>query len=122
MDGAQSDLRTGLPWQMVEIHEPTRLAIVVECPRERLQQVVAGNPGVERLVRNRWIWLACLDAESDTLYELRASGFVEHTAEHALAVVAGESAAWYQGKRGFLPPVAIVRAAPAAPQQRGAQA
>src|SRR5205814_7659413 len=30
MDGAQSDLRTGLPWQMVEIHEPTRLAIVVE--------------------------------------------------------------------------------------------
>ena len=28
MDGAQSDLRTGLPWQMVEIHEPTRLAIV----------------------------------------------------------------------------------------------
>ena len=30
MDGAQSDLRTGLPWQMVEIHEPTRLAMVVE--------------------------------------------------------------------------------------------
>jgi len=23
-------------------------------------------------------------------------------------VVTGESAAWYQGKRGFLPPVAIV--------------
>jgi len=122
MDGAQSDLRTGLPWQMVEIHEPTRLAIVVEGPRDRLQRVVAANPAFERLVRNRWIWLACLDAESDTLYELRASGFVEHTAEHALAVVAGESAAWYQGKRGFLPPVAIVRAAPAAPQQRGAQA
>ena len=67
MDGAQSDLRTGLPWQMVEIHEPTRLAIVVEGPRDRLQRVVAGNPAIERLVRNRWIWLACLDAESDTL-------------------------------------------------------
>ena len=27
MDGAASDLRTGLPWQMVEIHEPVRLAV-----------------------------------------------------------------------------------------------
>ena len=59
MDGAQSDLRTGLPWQMVEIHEPARLAMVVEGPRDRLLGVVAGNPAIERLVRNRWMWLAC---------------------------------------------------------------
>jgi uncharacterized protein YbcC (UPF0753/DUF2309 family) len=107
MDGAQSDLRTGLPWQMVEIHEPTRLAIVVESPRDRLQHVVDGNPAIDRLVRNRWIWLACLDPRSGTLWELGATGFVPHTPEHPLAVVAGGSAAWYQGKHGFLPPVAI---------------
>jgi uncharacterized protein YbcC (UPF0753/DUF2309 family) len=122
MDGAQSDLRTGLPWQMVEIHEPIRLAIVVEGPRDRVQRVIAGNAAIDRLVRNRWIWLACLDPESDTLYELRTSGFMAHTAEHTLAVVAGESAAWYQGKRGFLPPVAIVREAPGPANERGAQA
>jgi hypothetical protein len=46
------------------------------------------------------------------LWELRSTGFVAHSAEHPLAVVRGESAAWYQGKRGFLPPVAIVPAAP----------
>src|SRR5213076_1392087 len=40
MDGAQSDLRTGLPWQMVEIHEPTRLTMVVEGSRDHLQRVV----------------------------------------------------------------------------------
>ena len=45
MDGAQSDLRTGLPWQMVEIHEPTRLAIVVEGTRDRLLARRAGQPG-----------------------------------------------------------------------------
>ena len=108
MDGAQSDLRTGLPWQMVEIHEPTRLAIVVEGTRDRLLSVVQGNAGIERLVRNRWIWLACLDQESSALWELRPGGFVRHIPSHPLASVAGESAAWYQGKRGFLPPVAIV--------------
>jgi uncharacterized protein YbcC (UPF0753/DUF2309 family) len=107
MDGAQSDLRTGLPWQMVEIHEPTRLAIVVEGARDRLQRVLEANATIERLVRHGWIWLACLDPESGALWELRATGFVPRTPEHALAVVAGESAAWYQGKRGFLPPVAI---------------
>jgi uncharacterized protein YbcC (UPF0753/DUF2309 family) len=109
MDGAQSDLRTGLPWQMVEIHEPTRLAIVVEGTRDRLSRVVETDPNLERLVRNRWIWLACLDAESGALWELRSTGFVARTPEHPLAVVAGDSAAWYQGKRGFLPPVAIVQ-------------
>src|SRR5262249_40368913 len=36
MDGAQSDLRPGLPWQMVEIHEPVRLTIVVEASAELL--------------------------------------------------------------------------------------
>jgi hypothetical protein len=69
------------------------------------------------------VWLACLDPESGALWELRATGgpadvaakadFVTHTAEHALAVVTGGSAAWYQGKRGFLPPVAIVPSASA---------
>ena len=107
MDGAQSDLRTGLPWQMVEIHEPARLAIVVEAPLSRFHSVVQGNAGIERLVRNRWIWIACLDPASGQLSELRASGFVPHTPLSPLAVVAGDSASWYQGKRGFLPPVAI---------------
>jgi uncharacterized protein len=108
MDGAQSDLRAGLPWQMVEIHEPTRLAIVVEGIPDRVRRAVQANPAIERLVDNRWIWLACLDADSGTLWEWRSSGFVLHAAERALMVVAGESATWYQGKRGFLPPVAIV--------------
>src|SRR5262249_24375812 len=111
MDGAQSDLRPGLPWQMVEIHEATRLTIVVEATRDRIQRVVQGNSGIERLVRNRWLWLACLDPESGAVWELRSTGFVPHAPEHRLPVVTGDSAVWYQGKRGFLPPASIVPAA-----------
>jgi uncharacterized protein YbcC (UPF0753/DUF2309 family) len=108
MDGAQSDLRTGLPWQMVEIHEPARLAIVVEAPAGRLARVLHDSPAVEHLVRNRWIWIACLDPYSGALAEWRPGGFAAHVPEHALPVVTGQSSDWYQGKRGFLPPVAIV--------------
>jgi uncharacterized protein YbcC (UPF0753/DUF2309 family) len=109
MDGAQSDLRTGLPWQMVEIHEPTRLAIVVESERERLARVIHANSSIARLVQHRWIWMACLDRHSNALWELRAGRFVPHAPDHPLPVVTGDSATWYQGKRGFLPPVHIAR-------------
>jgi len=111
MDGAQSDLRTGLPWQMVEIHEPTRLALIVEASADRVQRVLENNPAIERLVRNRWIWLACIDPDSDKLQEFRSTGFAPHTAEHTLTVVTGDSADWYQGKRGFLAPATIVPSA-----------
>ena len=107
MDGGQSDLRTGLPWQMVEVHEPCRLAIVVEATPDRLQQVLQNNSAINRLVMNRWIFVACLDPVSNTLSELRSSGFVQHQAHEPLPVVSGNSVRWYQGKRGFVVPAAI---------------
>ena len=73
--GPLSDLRPGLPWQMVEIHEPVRLAIVVEGGRDRLWRVVQGNAHVERLVRNRWVWLACLDRRLRHLVGASSHGF-----------------------------------------------
>jgi uncharacterized protein YbcC (UPF0753/DUF2309 family) len=108
MDGAQSDLRTGLPWQMVEIHEPTRVAIVVEGAPESVGRAVRGNPTIEQLVRHRWIWLSCLDQASGTLWEYQPTGWLRHAPERPLPSVVGDSADWYQGKRGFLPPAAIV--------------
>ena len=45
MNGHASDLRTGLPWQMVEIHEPVRILFVVETTPERVMSVFsAANP------------------------------------------------------------------------------
>jgi uncharacterized protein YbcC (UPF0753/DUF2309 family) len=116
MDGAQSDLRTGLPWQMVEIHEATRLAIVVEANPTRVLAVLRDQSSIARLVRNRWVWLACLEPDGSTLWEFRDGGFVPHQPLHPLPVIVGDSATWYQGRRGYLAPVAIVpeRATPGA--------
>ncbi len=109
MDGAQSDLRTGLPWQMVEIHEPTRLAIVVEGTRDRLYRVVAGKPD-HRTARATPLDLARLPrcGLRHVVGAPRRPASSPTRPNTALASVTGESAAWYQGKRGFLPPVAIV--------------
>ena len=45
MDGAASDLRTGLPWQMVEIHEPVRSLFVIETTPEAMLRIMERNAG-----------------------------------------------------------------------------
>src|SRR5437763_12110274 len=67
MDGAASDLRTGLPWQMVEIHEPVRLLFVIETWPETMLRLLERNPDIDRLVRNDWVRLAVLDPDSPAL-------------------------------------------------------
>ena len=87
-------------------------------PREVLRAIAMGSlvAGASYLIHlgvMEWTGLeartlACLDPVSGALWEFRSTGFVPRTPEHPLAAVTGESAAWYQGKRGFLPPAAIV--------------
>ena len=64
MDGAASDLRTGLPWQMVEIHEPVRLCSSSRRRPRRCSRIMDRNPGIGRLCRNGWVQLAVLDPDS----------------------------------------------------------
>jgi len=114
MDGAQSDLRTGLPWQMLEIHEPVRLSLVVEAPRDVLARVLRDDATLRRLVENCWLSLACLDPESHELSEVDGEGFHPYAPDHPLRVARGDSASFYQGKRGHLP---FAHLAPAAPEE-----
>ncbi|GGK03657.1 hypothetical protein GCM10010123_37020 [Pilimelia anulata] len=109
MDGAASDLRTGLPWQMVEIHEPVRLLLVVEAAPARLLALLAAQPGLDRLVRNGWLRLAAWDGPD--LYRYADGRFVpDDTPPPTLPVLDGSAAA-YRGRRG---PVGCAHIRPAA--------
>jgi uncharacterized protein YbcC (UPF0753/DUF2309 family) len=107
MDGHQSDLRTGLWSQTVEIHEPVRLTLVVECERDVLASVLHASASIARLVQNGWLILACLSPYSNTLEEWRDGAFVAHAPEHPLPQVEGGSAAWYEGKHGHVGPARL---------------
>ena len=115
MDGAQSDLRTGLPWQMVEIHEPVRLFVIVECRPERFELALKAQPEFRGLLDRRWLFAACLDPESQALWLREAGRFLPWAPEGPLHTVAGGSQAWYRGKRGHLP-IAEILGAQAAPR------
>ncbi|HVC08405.1 MAG TPA: DUF2309 domain-containing protein [Elusimicrobiota bacterium] len=108
MNGTQSDLRTGLPWQMVEIHEPVRLFLVVECAPERFESVLERLPTVRRLLDGRWIFAACLDPNSRALRLRGTDGYRPWTAQAPLPSVVGDSASWYRGRRDHLPIAEII--------------
>ena len=67
IEGNSPQLRTGLPWQSLHDgsdwrHEPLRLTVVIDAPRERIEGVLARQPDVARLVDHRWLWLCRLTA------------------------------------------------------------
>lgn len=102
MDGAMSDLRTGLPWQMVEIHEPVRILFVVETRPETMLRIMDRNPVIGRLVRNNWIQLATLDPDSPTLRVYRNGAFHDYQPQADQLPQAASSVDWYRGWRDHL--------------------
>ncbi len=114
MNGAQSDLRTGLWKQTVEIHEPVRLSIVIVANRAAIEHVIEENPGLARIVRNGWVFLAALEPGSHELWERTDAGFVPYTPGRPLISIAGPSDRWFAGKRGLLSIVRLTRPNPEA--------
>ncbi|MCB9764487.1 MAG: DUF2309 domain-containing protein [Alphaproteobacteria bacterium] len=115
MDGHASDLRTGLPWQMVEIHEPVRLLVVVEARPRQLEALLGRQPGLRSLVLHRWILLAAFDPETGRSWFFTEDGFAPHFPEQRDLPRTGTSADWYGGKRGHLPPATILAGCPKPP-------
>lgn len=102
MDGHASDLRTGLPWQMVEIHEPVRLLLVVEAEPELLVAILRAHPGLNRLAANGWIQLVAWSSDSEAMHVFRDGAFRPHTPETTAFPVVDRSAHFYAGERGHL--------------------
>lgn len=110
MDGHASDLRTGLPVQMTEIHEPVRLLMVIDADVARIEAALAALPGVKRLVDNRWIRMAAWDERLGELLFLDSGRWVPHRAEIARLPAVSRSADWYAGHRHDLPPAQVLAA------------
>ncbi len=103
MNGPESDLRTGLPWQMVEIHEPVRILFVVETTPERVMAVFNANPQLSEFLENRWIRLATMDPETGVVHVRRGGSFEKLEAPLEALPEAKTSFGWFGGKLRHLP-------------------
>ena len=77
MEGTGSDLRTGLPKQMVEIHEAMRLQIVVEAKTSVLEAIYGRQDSLRELIGGGWVHLTSIDPDSGEIFVFqRGTGFV----------------------------------------------
>lgn len=66
IEGNGGPLRAGLPWQSVHdghklMHEPLRLSVCIEAPREAMTAVLEKHAGVRALFDNTWLHLFAID-------------------------------------------------------------
>ena len=122
MDGHASDLRTGLPFQGVDIHEPVRLLMIVEAPQDRIAAVLDRLPAVKNLFVRQWIQLVACDPDTGELTIHDACNdsisFRPYAAESDALPVASSSAAWYHGHRGNMRPASLLAAWAASSNRR----
>ncbi len=108
MEGAASDLRTGLPRQMVEIHEPMRLLLIVEATLDALGAIYGRQPAIAELLDNEWVHLVAMDPDNGSFTRFVAGeGFVAWEEHVSDLPVSASSHEYYQNKEGFLPPALI---------------
>jgi uncharacterized protein YbcC (UPF0753/DUF2309 family) len=110
MNGHQSDLRTGLPLQMVELHEPMRLLLIVDATPEALLAVAGRQAEVAELVVKEWVQLVSADPETGAMSVFDHGRFVPYDPQPALLPVVDRSPEWYRQGRHHLTP-ALVRSA-----------
>lgn len=103
MNGYQGDLRTGLPVQTVEIHEPVRILFIIETTPERLMSVIKANPELTEFVCNNWIRVATMDPDDGHMEVYRNGVFEKLEGDEVPLPVAPDSMSWYQGKMEHLP-------------------
>jgi hypothetical protein len=102
MDGAASDLRTGLPWQMVEIHEPVRSLFILETSPEAMLGIMERNELIGRMCRNGWIQLAVLHPETREISVFQDGAFRRYEPQASVLPRAASSVDWYRGWRDHL--------------------
>ncbi len=109
MNGAASDLRTGLPTQMTELHEPVRLEVLVEATPATLQDILTRQAAVAELVQNEWVRVTAIDPDTRAMFTYDARfGFRPYTPRPLQLPVVACSDDWYAGRMDCVRPARIV--------------
>jgi uncharacterized protein YbcC (UPF0753/DUF2309 family) len=108
MEGTSSDLRTGLPKQMIEIHEAMRLQVVIEASIEVVTRVYERQPPLQELIGNGWLLLSVKDPDSEAIHVFTPdSGFTPWHGDVTPLPTVQRSPEWYNGHEEPLTPALI---------------
>jgi uncharacterized protein YbcC (UPF0753/DUF2309 family) len=67
-NGIDGDLRPGLPSQMIEVHDPVRLLIIIEHKPDVVLKTIQIAPETYEWFINEWVHLVVIDPETHDLF------------------------------------------------------
>lgn len=74
-NSSDGDLRPGLPLQMIEVHDPVRLMILVEHYPAIILKTIQTSPTLYEWFINEWVHLTAIEPETGRLYYFRNGVF-----------------------------------------------
>ncbi|MBL7813301.1 MAG: DUF2309 domain-containing protein [Bacteroidetes bacterium] len=77
-NGTDGDLRPGLPFQMVEVHDPVRLLIIVEQKPDVVLNTIQKAPETYEWFENAWVNLVAVHPDTRALHLFRDGAFVNY--------------------------------------------
>ncbi|MBK9792143.1 MAG: DUF2309 domain-containing protein [Sphingobacteriales bacterium] len=77
-NSSDGDLRPGLPWQMIEVHDPVRLLIIVEHYPEIVLMSIQSSPEMYEWYINEWVHVAAIHPETNTVYYFQDGVFKQY--------------------------------------------
>jgi hypothetical protein len=89
-NSSDGDLRPGLPLQMIEVHDPVRLLIVVEHFPEVVLSAIQSSTEMYEWYINNWVHLVAVHPETAQCYYFKEGKFSRYTPLSEQVVVAGE--------------------------------
>ena len=77
-NSSDGDLRPGLPWQMIEVHDPVRLMVIVEHKPEIVLKAIQSSPEVFEWYNKEWVHIVALHPEEQQFYYFRNGAFEKY--------------------------------------------
>jgi uncharacterized protein len=78
-NGIDGDLRPGLPNQMIEVHDPVRLLMVIEQSAAIVLDVIQRNNATYEWIKNGWVMLATIDPNTSEISIFKDDKMVSYT-------------------------------------------
>ncbi len=78
-NSSDGDLRPGLPVQMIEVHDPVRLLIVVEHFPEVVLKTIQSTPEMYEWFINEWVHLVAMDPKTNQFFYFKEGAFIPYT-------------------------------------------
>jgi uncharacterized protein YbcC (UPF0753/DUF2309 family) len=77
-NSSDGDLRPGLPWQMIEVHDPVRLLVIVEHQPDIVLKAIQSSPEVFEWYNNEWVHIVAFHPAEKQFYYFKNGAFAKY--------------------------------------------